>query len=260
MATDPLSLTFIGCFFIGLLFLLITSFTGHGATHHMGGTGHMHSLHPGGHIGTTGGTSDQGHSTRQAHRSMQLGQAGGFSLLGYINPMSLALFLLGFGFLGYIFHNAMASLPLQFTFAIAGVGGIILALVFLALLSRVFGDSEAATVQDVSDRTGLLGKVGMAIPQNSIGEISYISPGGMRKSIPARSLNGQRLERDQEVVVVNYQNGIAEVDTWEHFVNQEGTGIAEGSQADELVTKQVLLEESDKTDEAYIIREESQKE
>jgi hypothetical protein len=100
----------------------------------------------------------------------------------------------------------------------------------------------------------------MTIPQNSIGEISYISPGGMRKSIPARSLDGQRLERDQEVVVVNYQNGIAEVDTWEHFVNQEGAGIAEGSQANQLLTQQALLEESGKNDAAYTIREESQKE
>lgn len=256
MATDPLSLAFIGCFLIGLLFLLITSFTGHGATHHMGGAGHMHSLHPGGHVGTAG----HGHSATQVQQGTQLEQHGGFALFGYLNPMSFALFLLGFGFLGYVFHNAMASLPLQFTFAIAGVGGIILALVFLALLSRVFGDSEGATVQDVSDRTGLLGKVSMTIPQKSIGEISYVSPGGMRKSIPARSLNGQRLERDQEVVVVNYQNGIAEVDTWEHFVNQEGTGIAEGSQIDELATKQVLPEESGRTDSAYDIREESQKE
>ena len=118
-------------------------------------------------------------------------------------------------------------------------------LVFLTLLSRVFSDSESTTVQDVSDRTGLLGKVSMTIPQNSIGEISYISPGGMRKSLPARTLDGQRLERDQEVVVANYQNGIAEVDTWEHFINQEATGIAEGSQADKLVTKQGLLEESE---------------
>jgi len=248
MVTDPLSLAFIGCFFIGLLFLLITSLTGHGATHHIGGTGHTHSHHPG------------GHSATQAQRGTQLRHGGGFSLLGFLNPMSLALFLTGFGFLGYVFHNAMASLALQFTFAIASMGGIILALVFLVLLSRIFGDSEGATVQDVSDRTGLLGKVSMTILQNSLGEITYVSPGGLRKSIPARSLDGQRLERDQEVVVVNYQNGIAEVDTLERFVNQGGTGIAQGSGADELVTQQALLEESDKNDAAYIVREESQKE
>jgi len=255
MVTDPLSLAFIGCFLIGLLFLLITSFAGHGAIHHVGGAGHTHSLHPGGHVGT----ASNGHSATQAQQGAQLRHDGGFSLLGFLNPMSLALFLIGFGFLGYVFHNAMASLALQFTFAIASVGGIILALVFLVLLSRIFGDSEGATVQDVSDRTGLLGKVSMTILQNSLGEITYVSPGGLRKSIPARSLDGQRLERDQEVVVVNYQNGIAEVDTWERFVNQGGAGIAQGFGVDG-VTQQALLEESDKNDAAYIVREESQKE
>jgi hypothetical protein len=260
MATDPLSLAFIGCFLIGLLFLLITSFSGHSAIHHVGNTGHMHSLHPGGHVGTTDSSAHTGRSTVQVQQDIQIRQTGSFWLLSYLNPMSLVLFLLGFGFLGYIFHNVMTSLALQFIFAIAGVGGIVLALVFLALLSRIFGDSEGATVQDVSDRTGLLGKVSMTIPQHSLGEITYLSPGGMRKSVPARSLDGQRLERDQEVVVVNYQNGIAEVDTWEHFAHQEGIGATEGSQADPLVTQQALLEQSDSTDEMYITRKESPKE
>jgi len=257
MATDPLSLAFIGCFLIGLLFLLINTFTGHDAFHHMGHAELANLFHSDGHIGTSGGGgAHSGHGTH----GTQAEHGGDFSLFAYINPMSLALFLLGFGFLGYIFHNAMSSLALQFTFAIASAGGIMLAFLFLAALSRIFGDSEGTTVQDVSDRTGLLGKVSMTIPQNNIGEISYVSPGGMRKSIPARSLDGQRLERDQEVVVVNYQNGIAEVDTWEHFVNQEAAGIAKGSETDELAIQQALLEESGKTDAAYMIREESQKE
>jgi Na+-transporting methylmalonyl-CoA/oxaloacetate decarboxylase gamma subunit len=255
MATDPFSLAFIGSFLIGLFILLIVSFTGHSAIHHVGGAGHMHMLHPGGHVGTPSGTTSSGHSTVQMQQGTQLRQNGNFALLGYLNPMSFALFLLGFGFLGYVFHNAMASLALQFTFAIAGVGGVILALIFLILLNRIFGDSEGSTVQDVSDRTGLLGKVSMTIAQNSLGEITYISPGGMCKSIPARSLDGQRLERDQEVVVVNCQNGIAEVDTWEHFVNQEATGIAQGSQVDALVIQQALLETADKNNIAHNMRE-----
>jgi hypothetical protein len=65
----------------------------------------------------------------------------------------------------------------------------------------------------------------MTIPHMGIGEIIYVSPGGMRKSVPARSIDGRRLEREQEIVVVNYKGGIAEVDTWEHFIDQdESTG------------------------------------
>jgi hypothetical protein len=232
MATDPLSLAFIGCFFIGLFFLLIASFFGHGATHHLGGAGHMHLHHASGHVGITSGAASSGHGSMQLQRGTQASNGSVISLLSFLNPMSLAIFLVGFGFLGYVFHNAIASLALQFTFAIAIVGGIILALVFLVLLNHIFGGSRSVTVQDVSDRTGLLAKVSMTIPQSSIGEVSYISPGGSRKSVPARSLSGQRLERGQEVVVLNYQDGIAEVDTWDHFVNREAIDIAEDSQVE----------------------------
>jgi hypothetical protein len=257
MVTDPLSLAFIGCFLVGLLFLLITSFIGHGVMHHISGAGHL-DVHQslGGHIGATGGAYSDGYSTTQPHGNIQSSNGGGITLFGFLNPMSVALFLVGFGFLGYVFHNAMASLALQFTFAIAIVGGVVLALVFLALLSRIFAHSEGATVQDISDRAGLLGKVSMTIPKSNIGEVSYVTPGGLRKSVPARSLNGQRLERDQEVVVVNYQHGIAEVDTWEHFVNQEAISIAEGSRMDGLVMQQPLRN----TDTAHGMREELQKE
>jgi len=131
------------------------------------------------------------------------------------------------------------------------------------MLNRLFGDSEGATVQDVSDRTGLLGKVSVTIQENGLGEILYISPGGMRKSIAARSVNGRRLERDQEVVVVNYQHGVAEVDTWDHFVNQESTDMSDASaisDADELARLRALLEEPTKADTEFVMRKDMQKE
>ena len=85
----------------------------------------------------------------------------------------------------------------------------------------------------------------------------------MRKSIPARSIDGRRLERDQEVVVVNYQRGIAEVDTWDHFISEEGTySAAPGIQSsDELDKLRTLLDESSKTDsEQLVMRNDPQKE
>src|SRR6266516_4547914 len=110
-----------------------------------------------------------------------------------------------------------------------------------------------------SDRTGLLGKVSLTIQENGLGEIIYVSPGGMRKSIPARSIDGRRLERDQEVVVVNYQHGIAEVDTWDHFISEEGTpsGVSVSDELDKLRT---LLDESSKADSQLVMRKDLQKE
>jgi hypothetical protein len=118
-------------------------------------------------------------------------------------------------------------------------------------------------VQDVSDRTGLLGKVSLTIQENGIGEILYTSPGGMRKSVPARSIDGRRLERDQEVVVVDYNNGVAIVDTWDHFIHEEGSyPEAPGKTVtDSLEQLRTLLDEVGTPDsQQLVMRKDIQKE
>lgn len=236
IATDPLSLLFIACFLFGLLFLITTALLGNfGHTGHSVGHGGGTHVHLGGHVG--GSTHQMIHHINAAQRAAKVqttptkqsasvqnaphqATQGGFSLVSLLNPTSIILFLLGFGFFGYVFHNITDwFIPLALLGAV--IGGIVITALLLALLTRVFGDSEGETIQDVSDRVGLIGKVSMTIRPDGLGEIIYVSPGGMRKSIAARSANGQHLERDQEVVVTNYEHGIAEVDTWEHFLEQE---------------------------------------
>jgi hypothetical protein len=180
-------------------------------------------------------------------------------MLSPLNPMSIVLFLVGFGFFGYVLKN-LSGLGLSLVFIISLLGGLAIAGLILYLMNRIFGTGEATTVQDISDRTGLVGKVNMTIRENSLGEILYVSPGGMRKSIPARSIDGRRIERDQEVVVVNYQKGIAEVDTWEHFINQEEKGEAPLLEADDLGQLRTLLDDLKRTDAEYVIGKDTQKE
>jgi hypothetical protein len=227
IATDPLSLMFISCFVVGLLFLLITAFTGHGhghaLAHHTGVTSHIGHGGPAHVLHAAGGTHATPHTGQSAsHTTNQHTHGSHFSLLSIVNPLNIAIFLLGFGFFGYLLHAATGfALPL--IFVLACIGGLAIAASLIIMLNRIFGSATGTTIQDVSDRTGLLGKVNTTIPQMGLGEIIYTSPGGMRKSVPARSIDGRRLEREQEVVVVNYNGGVAEVDTWDHFINQEGT-------------------------------------
>jgi len=264
IATDPLSLVFIACFLFGLLFLVIAALLGNFAH----GTHSIHGVHAGAHAGHI----HVGHNTHLVH-STQQGVKGSvakasnsahnnFSVFAIANPTTIALFLLGFGFFGYVFHDTIGFM-LPLTLVLALVSGIIVAGLLLAMLGRVFDDSEAETIQDVSDRTGILGKVSITIKGNSIGEVLYVSPGGMRKSVPARSVDGRRLERDQEVVVVNYQNGFAEVDTWDNFVNS--TDHADSSSdavpdEDNVAALRTLLEEPEKKDTQFVMRKDAQKE
>jgi hypothetical protein len=259
IATDPLSLLFVACFLTGLVFFVVTALLGnlghgiaHGATHN-GSVVHTtdtHVAHTAGHGTThTAGSHGTAHGGAQGHNQ---------SLSSFINPTSIMLFLLGFGFFGYLFHNTIQAVA-AITLTLAGISGVIIAALLLIMLSRLFGDSEESSVQDVSDRTGLLGKVSITIQENSLGEIIYVSPAGMRKSIPARSIDGRRLERDQEVVVVNYQHGIADVDTWEHFIHEDGTPSG-ASASDELDKLRTLLDSSSTEDSQLVIRRDLQKE
>ena len=264
IATDPLSLVFIACFLFGLLFLVAASLLGsigHGTHSIQGVHGSTHAGHI--HVGT-------GHNTHLAHMTQQ-GAKGSvartsssannnFALPTIANPMTIALFLLGFGFFGYVFHDTVGFM-LPLTLVLALVSGVIVAGLLLAMLGRVFGDSEAETIQDVSDRTGILGKVSITIKENSIGEVLYVSPGGMRKSVPARSTDGRRIERDQEVVVVNYQNGFAEVDTWDNFVNStDHADVSSDAVPDEnsLAALRTLLEEPEQKDTQFVMRKDAQ--
>lgn len=262
--TDPLSLVFIGCFLFGLLFLLGTVLLGsighgHGLTHdaghsalhnmHVGGANHSHTAHIN-HAQVHHGEASQA-GTKGDHAAS--GQQP-FSLLTIINPSSVVFFLLGFGFLGYVFHNE-TQLGLPLTILLAILSGCIIAGLLVTLINRLVGDSEANTVQDVSDRTGLVGKVILTIQGNDPGEILYQSPGGLRKSIPARSTDGQKIERGQEVVVVNFENGVAEVDTWEHFIEQAeeippiSSSSVSSSSVEDLDELRALLERAGKEED-----------
>jgi hypothetical protein len=135
----------------------------------------------------------------------------------------------------------------------------VLAAVLLSLLSRIFANVESSTEQDVVDRTGMLGKVSITIPEKGLGEIIYTSPAGMRKSIPARGLNNQHLDRDLEVVVVNYQHGVAEVDTWEHFMHEEAD-LSDPAMPDGLSQLHIVLNQSDSGDMEMLMRQKQQME
>ncbi len=274
IATDPLSLVFIFCFLLGFGFFLVTALMGgHGHSHggaHVGGHahvgphvgGHAHTgvqvrTHAGSRVPTPAHGVGQQSGNQQAQAQTQ-GQHGGFTLLAYLNPTSIGLFLLGFGLFGYFFHN-LTSVAASLSLLLAIISGVVLAAVLLALLNRIFAGAEGSTELDVVDRTGMLGKVSLTIPEKGLGEIIYTSPSGLRKSIPARSFDNQRIARDQEVVVVNYEHGIAEVDTWEHFMHEE-VGVAHPVPADELVQLRALLDAPSPTEMEMVMHQEPQKE
>src|SRR5579872_1685020 len=129
MATDPLSLVFIACFLFGLLFFIGTILLGNlGHADHAGHIGHTdlgHATHIGGHD-VSHVSHTPVHSAQAQHSTTADHQGTHFSIAPYMNPTTIALFLLGFGFFGYVSHNTV-QFVLPLTLVLAALGGLVVA-------------------------------------------------------------------------------------------------------------------------------------
>ncbi|HEV2458178.1 MAG TPA: hypothetical protein VGS80_07410, partial [Ktedonobacterales bacterium] len=182
IATDPLSLVFLGCIIFSGLFLVVSSVSGlghgHGLHLHLGGhaLGHVagggHVTHVGGHAATT--HAAPGH-TAPGHGALS-GASARLSLVAHafessLNLYGLLVFLLIFGLLGYLLHNS-TNLADVATVVLALAVGVGSAMVVSVLLARLFllNGPPIATAED-SQLEGRLGQVSMAIREGGIGEV-----------------------------------------------------------------------------------------
>jgi hypothetical protein len=237
IATDPLSLVFLGCIIFSGLFLVVSSVSGlghgHGLHLHLGGhaLGHVagggHVTHVGGHAATT--HAAPGH-TAPGHGALS-GASARLSLVAHafessLNLYGLLVFLLIFGLLGYLLHNS-TNLADVATFVLALAVGVGSAMVVSVLMARLFllNTSYALSAED-SRLEGRLGQVSMAIRAGGIGEVIYTSAAGTRHSVGARSAGGMPIARDTDVVVLGYKDGIATVQPWDSFMASVRSGAA----------------------------------
>jgi len=193
---------FLGCFLFGFLMVVVSVFLGF-----------AHMVLPGGHD-----SFHVGHATvhEGAHGQQGNGHGDGHGIHGLPiwNVSSLLAFLMWFGAGGYA---AMQWLDLPALLALApavalGGAGAVLVSAFLGLVLR------GETRMDPADyrMEGTLARVTVTIPEGGTGEIIFSKANG-RRGEGARSLDGRPIPRGEEVVVVDYQRGIALVQPWEEF-------------------------------------------
>ncbi len=170
------------CFVLGLVLSLIAAFSGLGRIH----IGHSHV----GHVG-------------HAHAK----PASGVSAL---NGFTIPAFLCWFGGAGYLLENYSSIvtpfvLLLSIAAGLVGAGGIYVVL-FKFLLPR-----ERVLLPEDTRMEGTLARVSDEIrPNGAIGEILF-SQTGARRSAAARSEDGLPIPRGTEVVVLQYERGIATI-------------------------------------------------
>ncbi|HEY7349386.1 MAG TPA: hypothetical protein VH599_13815 [Ktedonobacterales bacterium] len=236
IATDPLSLVFIGCFVVSGTFLIISSVLGAGhEDFHMGHFGHL------GHVGHVGHAAGASHASGVMHHALPHGHAAGHTahtgaqtnatsgegapsgppiwalLAGFLNLYALLTFLFWFGLIGYVLKN-LADVGSLFASMIALLVGLVGAVLITMVMHRLMGRDDGELTAESSELIGTLATVSMPIRAGGIGEVIYTKGGGGRKSLGARSVDAQAIARDAEVVIVGYEKGIAQVQTWDRFI------------------------------------------
>jgi membrane protein implicated in regulation of membrane protease activity len=189
------------CFFVGLLFSLLSL---------LGGLGHF-GAHFGGHVHVP--HMHAPHPPHVPHGAVGAKAAHTGGTVPWWNFFSLTIFLCWFGAAGYLItrHGTFVAGVVLLLAALCGAAGA--ALVFL-FLTRVLLPHERELTADETEVVGAVGRISAAIRTDGTGEMVYEQLGA-RRSVPARSEDGAGIGRQEEVFVVRYEKGIAYVRRWE---------------------------------------------
>jgi hypothetical protein len=235
IATDPLSLVFLGCFLFAAIVFVVLNVSGVGHNLHIGGhvvhapggAGHVHAQ-----VHTAGHPAPGAHPAHHTSAHTVNGESAGSpvalrdTLLGAFNLYSILMFLLVFGLLGYLLRNLThASAVVSFIVAIivALVGGLGLGIA----LGRLFTTAGESVLNAETSRVeGRIAQVSVAIRPGGIGEVIYTRPGRGRMSIAARCVDDDAVPPGADVVILSYQDGIATVQPWDTFMTSVRAGTA----------------------------------
>jgi hypothetical protein len=240
LATDALSLVFLGCLLFAGVFLLVSLATGLGHGHlihagHAFDTGHaVHAGHVASHAGAIH-PADGGHVAAHTAGGHATGQVGSLAsgapssslatlwasttsaLSGSLNLLSILTFLFCFGLFGYLLHNFTQPGPFLSLFlpALFGAGA---AVGVGLVLTRLFAISTGELTTEGTRIEGRIGTVSLAIGPERVGEVIFTQANSGRQSIGARGQEGEALAVGTEVVILSVADGIAIVQSWDAFM------------------------------------------
>jgi len=185
------------------------------------GSGHIHI----GHVHVDGGHVDLGghaHPVGHAHVGhVHAGHVdhpnvyGDTTAVSPVNFQTVVAFITGFGGVGYIATRLGWALY-WLALPLAVVGGLLVStLIFRFMLLLKRGERPMAP----TNYEGLLGTLSAGIREGGTGEMVYLQNGSRQTAI-ARSHDGRAIAPGTEVIVLRYENGVAYVQPWQEFQDQ----------------------------------------
>jgi membrane protein implicated in regulation of membrane protease activity len=184
------------CFVLGLVLSLLAAFSGLGRLH----LGHIHTGH------VHAGPIHTGHAVAPHAAGAHKAGPG----VSAFNGFTIPAFLCWFGAAGYLMEN-YSSIITPIVLILASAAGLLGATILYLTLFRLLLPRERVLLPEDTRMEGTIARVSGEIrPNGHIGEILF-SQTGARRSAPARSENGLPIPRGTEVVVLQYERGIATI-------------------------------------------------
>ena len=131
-----------------------------------------------------------------------------------VNPSSILAFLVVFGAVGLVLQDA--GVVGLLALVLAAAAGLIAGWIVFLFVVRFLARGETYLVDD--PLVGTVGKISVAIGPKHIGEILYTRH-GVQRSDGARAVDGREIVAGEDVVIVDYANGIATVQRWQDFLS-----------------------------------------
>lgn len=133
----------------------------------------------------------------------------GFS---YLNGFTFMAFLCMFGGTGYLLTH-YRSMLVPAVLIIAATAGLAAAGTISFFLVKVLLPRERLLLPEDTEMRGVIARVSSTIHATGTGEIIFSLNGG-RKGAAARTEDGSPVQRNQQVLVLRYERGIAYVRPW----------------------------------------------
>jgi membrane protein implicated in regulation of membrane protease activity len=165
---------YIFCLVLGLAFTLISAFLGH--------------LFGGHEAVGAGGHADAGFDT------------DGVPGITFFSPTVLASFITAFGAFGLILVEIPLTSSIWVNAPLSFVGAVIVSLAVLWLFNTVFRKTQGSSEGRVAGLIGQTAAIISPIPENGVGEISYVQSGS-RYTAPARNENSAPLGNGRTVKI-----------------------------------------------------------
>jgi hypothetical protein len=139
-------------------------------------------------------------------------------VLAFINFTTIMTFVTWFGGVGYLIaHYSTAGAAISVLVAVAaGIGGGAIVTLFIRHVLEK-GQTEMRP-QDYT-MPGTAARVTSTIYPGLAGEVVY-TMAGRTQSAAARSVSGEEIARNTEVVILKYQHGTAYVETWQRALGE----------------------------------------